>query len=975
MVVQYKLQADALRVPEHQRDGRRLYASCYPGSTARYYFWGGEYDLLRIDAECRDHLQAIILEGMSVSVYIDIDDKKTHGEITEHSVQELCHAVLMKMHSSTVVYACKRKHGSSYHLVFKSEDPEDWFTWDVEGRTRMKNMVQSVADMADMSEVIDLCVYSRNRPWFLPYTFKGINSNNPFEPCLLGTDSSFLAPDNDTNMEGHIPVFATEREKRRARHGEGASPPVAPRVRHMSEIVPETDEEDFQQAQRMRSPTPDPRGPSPPTDSDYSSVPDAQPNPLPDEWNSADEDVIDALLSLDRRQEEEQAMPPPDSPLSTFLVNNTRAAIHMARDNTDYGAQSYGSWISFGLLLKGICIKPDQTIDNKLANHMRLIFHEYSRPHPKYSFTQCEDKWKSFRPTETTGFLALKTLAVRCQEHERIGGGINAAAILSTDADSFSLRPYNALDITTFTSDHFSCARMAANMVYKDFRYSVRDLNHNQRRDYVYFWTGSKWCSHQRATQMMSRIAHTLNKDLALLLHYMMLFSSKERGRAEEMTTYETFGRTFINQSANWAKYLPMFLYDEQLATSWKSQTSGLVACEDGMTMEMKDGELLIRASKPDDYQTRTISYHPNQDINPLYMEKWIQFRDSVFYKEHIRDFICTILGVALFEGNPHQLFVILSSSHGAGSNGSQGKSTLIELLHRAFCDWGSAFPGSLLQETKTDANGASPATRKLVGIRLGVASELNPRIPLNVRFIKNLTGGDTMFARDLYESTFAFDPHVLPFLAVNTVPQASERDHGAQRRYCCVSLDSIFVPEDSAMAVRVPDGMKMFRPDPWFGLKENTAKLGEAVVSDLVRYYVKYCQGGKKLRFPEEVKHFTKRVLVDDDCVATSIASMVEFTGDMRDGVCASELFDALKKDNFVMESVNNKVNVLRSEVFRIMGQDMYVDRNNKQWAKAWRGSDYTDRQHSTVLRVNRFLQWRWIVLAPWVADDEASQ
>src|SRR5690606_24041002 len=86
-----------------------------------------------------------------------------------------------------------------------------------------------------------------------------------------------------------------------------------------------------------------------------------------------------------------------------------------------------------------------------------------------------------------------------------------------------------------------------------------------------------------------------------------------------------------------------------------------------------------------------------------------------------------------------------------------------------------------LLTQTKWGPH--DTATSTLFRARLAVASETERRVQLAEASIKNLTGGDRITARRLYENPWAFTPTHSLWLVTNYKPEISGRDAGIWRR------------------------------------------------------------------------------------------------------------------------------------------------------------------------------------------------
>ena len=128
--------------------------------------------------------------------------------------------------------------------------------------------------------------------------------------------------------------------------------------------------------------------------------------------------------------------------------------------------------------------------------------------------------------------------------------------------------------------------------------------------------------------------------------------------------------------------------------------------------------------------------------------------------------------------------------------NGQNGKSTLLETLTDLFGDYWTKMNSATLLDDKRSAGSASEDVALLAGARLVTAVEIPPGRQLNVSFIKEMTGGDTVMARFLYKPSFRFRPVFKGFLAFNQKPTIRDATEGAWRRVRLIPF-TVQIPED----------------------------------------------------------------------------------------------------------------------------------------------------------------------------------
>ena len=115
---------------------------------------------------------------------------------------------------------------------------------------------------------------------------------------------------------------------------------------------------------------------------------------------------------------------------------------------------------------------------------------------------------------------------------------------------------------------------------------------------------------------------------------------------------------------------------------------------------------------------------------------------------------------------------------YGVGSN---GKSTLLDVLRLLLGDYARMIPTSTLLAKKGDS--ASNDVAMLKGLRLVTAAESEAGRYLAEGLIKQITGGDELSARFLFQEYFSFVAECKIFFATNHRPKIKGNDDGTWRR------------------------------------------------------------------------------------------------------------------------------------------------------------------------------------------------
>ena len=251
--------------------------------------------------------------------------------------------------------------------------------------------------------------------------------------------------------------------------------------------------------------------------------------------------------------------------------------------------------------------------------------------------------------------------------------------------------------------------------------------------------------------------------------------------------------------------------------------------------------QVVLRPHDRKDHITRIaeVTYDP-QATCPLFYK----FLDRTQPDRQLQGFLQRYFGYALTGSVREQCLLLLS---GKGSN---GKSTLIELMGWLFGDYALTLPvSSLLHDDRKRGSEATPDIARLPGVRLAISSEPNRGARLDEGLVKHLTGGEQMSARHLGKEFFDFDPQFKLCLSFNNAPQIRGQDDGIWRRLKMTKWE-----------VQIPDSEKDLE------LLNKLKAEASGVLNWLLDGFRLWREGG--LAAPEKVRAATDEYREDSDRV-----------------------------------------------------------------------------------------------------------
>lgn len=177
-------------------------------------------------------------------------------------------------------------------------------------------------------------------------------------------------------------------------------------------------------------------------------------------------------------------------------------------------------------------------------------------------------------------------------------------------------------------------------------------------------------------------------------------------------------------------------------------------------------------------------------------VEKEIKtFMMQLFPSPELNEYMWQHLASCLVGINRDQTFNIYN---GTGSN---GKSKLVELMSHCFGDYKATVPITLITEKRNKIGGTASEIAQLKGVRYAVMQEPSKGDKINEGPLKELSGGDPIQARALYQDMITFVPQFKLAVCTNVMFEVNSNDDGTWRRICKVDFESKFCenPDKSA--------------------------------------------------------------------------------------------------------------------------------------------------------------------------------
>ena len=184
-------------------------------------------------------------------------------------------------------------------------------------------------------------------------------------------------------------------------------------------------------------------------------------------------------------------------------------------------------------------------------------------------------------------------------------------------------------------------------------------------------------------------------------------------------------------------------------------------------------------------------------------------FINQIFPNEELRDYMWQHLASCLIGTNENQTFNIYTGS------GCNGKSKLVDLMSKGMGDYKATVPITMITQGRKSIGSTSSEVVQLKGIRYAVMQEPSKGDKINEGIMKEITGGDPIQGRALFQESITFTPQFKLVVCTNTLFDIKSNDDGTWRRirvcdFMSKFVDNPFGDEDKFPADNFPFQFKI---------------------------------------------------------------------------------------------------------------------------------------------------------------------
>ncbi|ARF09495.1 D5-like helicase-primase [Indivirus ILV1] len=517
---------------------------------------------------------------------------------------------------------------------------------------------------------------------------------------------------------------------------------------------------------------------------------------------------------------------------------------------SDKRATNYHDWIKVGWALHNV------------SENLLPTYKEFSKKAgKKYDEKSCEDVWSKAQDKGLT-IASLRHWAK--QDNPEM-------------YDELLTNSVNELMVEAESGTEYDVAKVVFEL-YKD-QYKCTSIGNN----IWYEFQESRWIEVEGGYTLSTKISEELTKEFAMLnsLYLKQMSTNKGQDTDGQLKRANNVMKIMNNLKKSGFKDRVIrecrnMFYDPKFEEKLDSNRD-LIGFDNGV-YDLISGT--FRPGCPDDLVSLTVGYdYVEYNVDHEYIKGIVEFFSKVQREEDMREYILTLMASYLNGHTKSEQFVLWT---GTGGN---GKSKAVEFFQMAFGDYCGVLPVTLLTRKRGGAGQATPELAGQRGKRFIVFQEPENTDEIQVGFMKELTGGDWIYARPLFRDPIRYKPQFKLLLTCNKLPFIPSTDGGTWRRLRVSPWESEFTDN--------PKLPHQFQKDP--DLLEKFELWKKAFLWYLLKvYYPKYLKQG--LCEPAKVTQFTNKYKKQSDLFFEFLDSNLTFTKDNKHFESYDVLYASLK-------------------------------------------------------------------------------
>ena len=326
-------------------------------------------------------------------------------------------------------------------------------------------------------------------------------------------------------------------------------------------------------------------------------------------------------------------------------------------------------------------------------------------------------------------------------------------------------------------------------------KYDILVVSAKKQNPLYYTFNGNTWDERDQVTYLSKLICESIIPRLQKQTEtFQRKDSAGETGKMAEQLFAVVQNLENHNFRASVIADVLVVLYNGEHIKDLMDANTDLIGFGNGV-YDLRSKE--FRPGQPEDFVTRTTKLDCPIEIAPELTHEVEIFLNQILVDQQVREYLLDQFSQNLNGRVGKNLMHFLT-----GSSGANGKTTLVNLVAKAFGDYAFKVGSDVLTSSRPSSFNGNPLLMKMKGVRFIYIEEPEDedKSRLNGAWIKELTGGAKMSARLNHGNQyFEFMPQWHFYALSNKIPELNGSDGGLQRRVRKVDFEALFTNEFEA--------------------------------------------------------------------------------------------------------------------------------------------------------------------------------
>lgn len=517
------------------------------------------------------------------------------------------------------------------------------------------------------------------------------------------------------------------------------------------------------------------------------------------------------------------------------------------------------------------------------------LWNKYCQKNSKYDEKKCEDEWKRMREgTSGMGTICWYAQKSNSKEFKKVKEKLSGITVVKLMND-------NTYDQAEYIHSIY------------EGRFVCTDI----KKDIWYEFDRHRWHELDSGNTLFRLIPRDIVKHINKYVKEISknkLFSEDEIAAKKEVckrTIKKLKDHTYRKKLISELK--TTFFYDPEFSKKLNVMNKKLIVFENGVYDLAID---CFRDGRPTDYMEFTTRYNyettmTKDDERVIATEK---FLEQIQPNPNIRKYFIRWLSSCLQTGNIDKVFLLWT-----GPLGNNGKSKTSEFLEETFGDFFLKFPMGTLTDRRNAGGGTSSDIARVTGKKLGGLQESNHNDVINIGKFKEITGDESMYAREIFSKGKEVRPDMKLYLECNRPPKVPVYDKAFYNRLRVIPFEVEFC-YNAPLEVEEQFRKKKFPLDK--NISEKLKIWKPALVWILINEYRNYVKYG--LHEPEEVMIATNEYRRNNDSIMQFIDEVIEHDAETKivsDSAPFNEIYALYKewmRDNYPSQKIQEHNDIL---------------------------------------------------------------